>query len=188
MTTTPKARFMNPQLVTFEGAIHGWLMRNSISVLRIAMGLVFLGFGILKFFPGVSPAGNLVEATIAKMTDGLMPAELGLVLTAVLECAIGISLISRRYLRLTIYLLVLELVGILSPLVLLPGRMFSGPAHMPSLEGQYVLKDFILVAAAMVVATQFRGAEITAPDGWSLGEGIPAESGEPAPVVLKPDA
>ena len=167
-TATVNTRFTHPRIVGAEGAIHGWLMRHSITVLRIAMGLIFLGFGVLKFVPGLSPAGDLVEATISKMTFGIVPPELGLVITALLECAIGVSLITRRWLRLTVYLLVLELAGILSPLVLLPGRMFSGPHHAPSLEGQYVLKDIVLVAAAMVIATQFRGARIMADEGWTL--------------------
>jgi uncharacterized membrane protein YkgB len=177
MTAPASTRFTHPRVVQAEGFVHGWLMLHSITVLRIAMGLVFLGFGVLKFVPGLSPAGGLVEATITRMTFGIVPPEVGLVTTALLECAIGISLITRRWLRLTVYLLVLELAGILSPLVLLPGRMFSGPHHAPSLEGQYVLKDIVLVAAAMVIATQFRGARMTADEGW-----VPAVP-EPAPAA-----
>lgn len=63
--------------------------------------------------------------------------------------------------RLAIWLLALEFVGILSPLVLLPGRLFARPHGAPTLEGQYVLKDIILVAAGMVVAAgTFRGGRL----------------------------
>ena len=148
--------------------VHGWLMRFSITALRVTMGVVFLGFGALKLVPGLSPAEDLVESTLAVISFGLVPDGVGLVLTALLECAIGISLIAGRGLRLTVYLLAVELLGILSPLVLLPGRLFNGPGNAPSLEGQYVLKDIVLVAAAMVIATQFRGASITAPEDWDL--------------------
>lgn len=158
----------NSVLMHIEGRIHCWLMRFSIVALRVSMGAVFLGFGILKFFPGISPAEDLVEATISMMTFGLVPDQVGVVVTAVIECVIGISLIVGRGLRLTVYLLAAELVGILSPLVLLPDRLFAGPYHAPTLEGQYVLKDIVLVAAAMVIATQFRGAAISAPDDWDL--------------------
>jgi uncharacterized membrane protein YkgB len=81
---------------------------------------------------------------------------------AALECTIGLCLISGRAIRPAIYLLAIELVGILSPLVLLPARMFSGPHHAPTLEGQYVLKDIIVVAATLVLATTLRGAKLTA--------------------------
>ena len=48
-------RDWNGLLVSVEGVVHGWLVRHSIDVLRVAMGLVFLGFGVLKFFPGSAP-------------------------------------------------------------------------------------------------------------------------------------
>lgn len=166
-------------LIGFEGAVHGWLVRHSIDLLRLSLGVVFLGFGVLKLFPGVSPAEGLVEATIEVLTGGLVPARVGLVVTALLECAIGVSLIAHRWVRLTVYLLAFELLGILSPLVLLPGRMFGGPFHAPTLEGQYVLKDLILVAAAMVIATAFRGARIVSPHDWTPG----SATAEPSPAA-----
>jgi uncharacterized membrane protein YkgB len=64
------------------------------------------------------------------------------------------ELISFRLL--TGYLVAFWVLGILSPIVLLPGRIFAGPHHMPTLEGQYVLKDVILLTAAIVIATTVR--------------------------------
>lgn len=147
-------------LVAAEGAVHSWLVRHSIPALRISLGLVFLGFGILKYIPGVSPAQDLAVTTTAMLTFGLIPDGVALVLIATMECSIGLLLITRKALRSALYLLVVQLLGILSPLVLLPERLFSGPFHAPTLEGQYVLKDIVLVAAAMVIATSFRGARI----------------------------
>ena len=148
-----------------ETAVHRWLMRYSILALRISMGAVYLGFGILKYFPGVSPAESLVLAVTHVLSFGLVPAVIPngvvMVLLATLECAIGLLLITGRWLRVAIYLLGAQLVGILSPAVLLSGREFAGPHHMPTLEGQYVLKDVILVAVAMVIATTIRGGALT---------------------------
>ena len=92
-----------PRFQRFEA----WLTRYSISLLRISLGLIILGFGVLKHFPGVSPAESLVKATVHLMTFGLVPAmgRIAMVGTATLECFIGISLILRRGLRATIYLL-----------------------------------------------------------------------------------
>jgi len=56
-------RAIRQRFVTLEGVIHGVLVRYSTSLLRVAVGAVFLGFGLLKFFPGVSPAESLVTAT-----------------------------------------------------------------------------------------------------------------------------
>lgn len=148
-----------------EAAVHRWLMRYSIITLRISMGAVYLAFGILKYFPGVSPAESLALATSHLLSFGLVPAVIPngvmMLVIATLECVIGLVLITGRWLRVAIYLLGGHLVGILSPAVLLAGREFAGPHHMPTLEGQYVLKDVILVAAAMVIATTVRGNVLT---------------------------
>lgn len=158
-------RTLNKILTRFEEVTHEWLVRHSVTALRISLGAVFLGFGALKLVPGVSPAENLVATTTRILTFGWLPADVTIVLTATLECVIGLSLLLSRWLRVTMYLLAIELLGILSPLVLLPERLFSGPYHAPTLEGQYVLKDVILVAAGMVIATtSFRGAKIAYTD------------------------
>jgi len=68
------------------------------------------------------------------------------------ECLIGLSLITNIGLRIAIYPMALWAIGILLPLALMPAELFSGPDHMPSLEGQYVLKDLILLSATMVIA------------------------------------
>lgn len=147
-------------------AVRGWLTQHSITLLQISMGVIIFGYGILKYFPGVSPAENLVGTTMHLLTFGLIPHRLALVLVATLECAIGLSLILGRVrtgpvsprirLRVTIGLLVLWLMGVLSPIVLLPTRLFSGPDHAPTLEGQYVLKDIVFLAATIVLATTLR--------------------------------
>ncbi len=148
-----------------ENLIHHWLVTHSVAVLRVAVGAVFLGFGVLKYFPGVSPAENLTEATTHLLTFGLVPDGVSLVAIATLECFIGACLISGRFMRVAIWLLAIEFVGILSPLVLLPGRLFAGPHHAPTLEGQYVLKDVILVGAGMVIAAAtFRGGRLVRAD------------------------
>jgi uncharacterized membrane protein YkgB len=148
-----------------EAAIHRWLMRYSIIALRISMGAVYFVFGVLKYFPGVSPAQDLALATTHLLSFGLVPAVIpsgvAMALIATLECAIGLLLLAGRWLRPAICLLGAQLTGILSPAVLLAGRLFAGPHHMPTLEGQYVLKDVILVAAAMVIATTVRGGALT---------------------------
>ena len=120
-------------------------MRNSITALRISLGAVFLGFGVLKYFPGVSPAGSVTVSTISILTFGLVPDTVALVGTATLECLIGLSLLAGRGLRVTVYLLAVELLGILSPLVLLTGRLFSGPHQ----RGQCSLPDLPYDDAAL---------------------------------------
>ena len=153
------------QLITrrreFEIACHHWLLAHSIAILRVSLGAVFLGFGLLKFFPGVSAAQSLVVSTTDILMLGLVPEGVALVLVAALECTIGLCLVSGRALRGAVYLLLIQLVGILSPLLLLPARLFGGPHGAPTLEGQYVLKDVVLVGAALVIAATLHGGRLT---------------------------
>lgn len=148
-----------------ENVLHHQFIAHSVAVLRVAVGLVFLGFGVLKYFPGVSPAQNITEATTHILFFGLIPGRVCMIFVATLESFIGASLIAGRPMRIAMWLLATEFVGILSPLVLLPARLFSGPDGAPTLEGQYVLKDIILVGAAMVIAAAtFRGGRLVRSD------------------------
>ncbi len=142
--------------------LHRWLVRHSVALLRIALGGIFLGFGVLKFFPGLSPAAALAEQTFGILTFGLVPPAVARVLTAILECAIGLCFITGKGLRVGVWLLGVQMLGALSPLLLLAGEMFSGPHRAPSLEGQYVIKDVVLVAAGMVIAATVRGGRLVA--------------------------
>jgi putative oxidoreductase len=142
----------NAHLDRWRPVIAGWLARSSIDVLRVSLGLVFFAFGALKFVPGLSPVEDLVTDTMGALTLGLISGRVGLLLVATLETVVGLLLLTGRYLRLGLVLLSLAMVGILSPLVLFPDRLFAGPGNAPSLEGQYVLKDLVLLAAVLVVA------------------------------------
>jgi len=156
---------MHERLLHIEDLTHHWFVVHGIAVLRISVGVVYLGFGVLKYFPGVSPAEDLVRATTEVLTLGLIPGGVSIVAVATLECFIGACLISGRLMRLAIWLLAVQFVGILSPLALSPGRLFAGPYGAPTLEGQYVLKDVILVAAGVVIAAgTFRGGRLVRGD------------------------
>jgi len=165
-------------LMQIENRLHAVLVHHSIALLRVAVGAVFLGFGVLKFFPGVSPAEDLVMWTTDILTFGLVPGGVAIVAVATLECFIGVCLLAKRWMRLAVWLLAIQLIGILAPLVLLTGRLFSGPGDAPTLAGQYVLKDIVLVAAGMVIAAgAFRGGRLVRDEPRLQDE---SPSGEPA--------
>jgi uncharacterized membrane protein YkgB len=128
-----------------------WLGRRSVDILRISLGLIFLGFGVLKFFPGASPAEALVMRTLETMTLGVVEGRNAVLLTALMECFIGLTLVTGRFLRTGLLVLGMALVGIMSPLVLFFGDLFPGA---PTLEAQYVLKDVVLAAAGLVIAAK----------------------------------
>jgi len=134
-----------------EAALKVLLQRWSIPLLRIALGAVFAVFGILKAFPGVSPIEPLVVATWEKLSFGLVGGQTAMMLTAAMEVLAGLLIIvGAGFARVGLIVLAVTFVGILSPIVLLPQEVFA--ATGPTLTGQYIFKDAVLIAAALVVA------------------------------------
>ena len=133
-----------------------WLADHGLTLLRISIGLIFVWFGVLKFWPGLSPADQLATETIDRLSFGLMPDDLARILLAILETAIGIGLITGKYIRLTLLLLVGQMLGAVTPLFLFPEVTWSQP-FVPTLEGQYILKNIVVVSAALTIGATVRG-------------------------------
>ncbi|WP_435737323.1 DoxX family protein [Cellulosimicrobium sp. PMB13] len=142
---------------TAVGATARFLTRWSVPALRVAIGLIFLGFGVLKFVPGGSPAETIAARTVETLTFGVVGGTTAVLFTAVLETFIGLCLITGRFLKIGLLALAVALAGILSPLVLFFGELFGDGM---TLMGQYVLKDAVLVAGASVVAAVALGARL----------------------------
>lgn len=134
------------------------LNRYSIDVLRISLGLVFLAFGVQKFFPGISPAEDLAVATIEKLTFGVISGGGALLMTAIMECIIGVTMVTGQLVRVGLVMLAVAVIGIMSPLVIFFPAMF--PAGGPTLEAQYVFKDIVLATAGLVVAAKSLGGRL----------------------------
>jgi uncharacterized membrane protein YphA (DoxX/SURF4 family) len=139
-----------------------WLARHSLTFLRLGMGVVFLWFGALKFFPSLSPAEDLAVRTINVLTFGLIPASVSLPLLASLECLIGLGFLTGVSMRVTLALLAFQMAGALSPLVLFAGEVFHHFPLAPTLEGQYILKNLVLIGAGLVIGATVRGGRLVA--------------------------
>ena len=133
------------------------LARFAVPVLRIALGIVFLWFGVLKFFPNLSPAELLAARTIENLTFGAVKPDVALPLLATWESLIGLGLIVGRWLRAVLFLLAVQMLGTFTPLVLFPSETFTIFPIAPTLEGQYIIKNIVLIGAAMVVGATVRG-------------------------------
>jgi uncharacterized membrane protein YkgB len=142
--------------------ITGWMAEHGMLLLRIALGIVFFWFGALKLVPGASPAEALAGETIERLTGGLVPAATALPILALWEVAIGIGLFLGRAMRVTLLLLFVQMLGTITPLFLFPTETFSQFPWAPTLEGQYIIKNVVIVAAAIVLGATVRGGELTA--------------------------
>lgn len=123
-----------------------------IPLLRIGLGVVYLWFGVLKLFPGGSPAQDLVERTVSALTFGIITGDLARLSAAITEIGIALVLLSFRAPRWCAVLLIGHVVLVSTPLVLFPAEMWSGPLQA-SFEAQYILKNLVTVAAAVVIAS-----------------------------------
>ena len=145
-----------------DASLTGWMARNGILLLRLSLGIVFFWFGFLKFFPGLSPAQTLAADTIAQLSFGLLSAKAAVLLLAVWECLIGAGLLFGVFLRATLFLLWLQMLGTITPLFLFPEVCFASVPFVPTLEGQYIIKNLVLISAGLVIGATVRGGRLTA--------------------------
>lgn len=145
-----------------DAALTTWMARNGIRLLRLSLGVVFLWFGVLKFFPGLSPAQTLAGSTISILSFGLLTPEAAVLILAVWECLIGVGLIAGYFLRATLFLLWLQMLGTITPLFLFPELCFTVVPIAPTLEGQYIIKNLVLVTAGLVIGATVDGGRLVA--------------------------
>lgn len=142
--------------------VTNWMARYGILIMRLGLGLVFLWFGVLKFFPGLSPAEDLATRTISTLTFGLVGPSLSLPVLAAWETAIGVGLLTGKFMRVTLLLLFLQMIGTAMPLVLFPSEVFAQFPISPTLEGQYIIKNVVLIGAGLVLGATVRGGAVVA--------------------------
>lgn len=139
-----------------------WMAKNGIKLLRWSIALIFIWFGGLKFFPGASPAEQLAGSSIEILTFGIVSASIGLPVLAAWEVIIGIGMLLPKYMRFTILLLYVQMLGTFSPIVIMPDVVFSTFPVVLTIEGQYILKNLIVISAALVIGATVRGGNLRA--------------------------
>ena len=149
-TLLEEARTVRTRLETVDDTITAEMDRWGVPVLRVAIAVVFVWFGALKVF-GISPAGELVAATVYVVDPALFVPVLG-----VWEIIIGLCLLYRPLIRLGIVLLFIQLPGTFLPIVLLPEVVFTSFPYGLTVEGQYIIKNLVIIAAALVIGSTVR--------------------------------
>lgn len=128
----------------------------SIPAIRLSFGVIFIWFGLLKPL-GLSAAEGLLKATVVWLPFGTP--DNWLIAIGFWEVAIGIFFFFQKTTRIAIILLLLQMVGTFMPLIVLSEVTFqSNNILLPSLEGQYIIKNLMIISAALVL-----GGEINRP-------------------------
>jgi uncharacterized membrane protein YphA (DoxX/SURF4 family) len=152
-----------------------WMARHGVRVLRISLGVVFFWFGVLKFFPDLSPAQELAEKTFQILTFGMFSPDVGLWILATWECVIGLGLILGYCMRAILLLLLVQMFGTMTPAFLFPDEVFTRFPYAPTMEGQYIIKNFVIVSAALVIGATVRGGAVVADPRIAHAEEKPSD-------------
>ena len=150
------------KLTRFDRKATRWMADKGILFLRLSVGIVFLWFGVLKFFPGISPADDLASRTILTLSFGLIGPEISMPGLALWETLIGLGLITGLFLRETLLLLFVQMLGTIMPLFIFPFETFARYPYVPTLEGQYIIKNLVIISAGIVIGATVRGGRLIA--------------------------
>lgn len=135
-------------LKKFDLNLIKFLNNVSMPALQISLGIIFIWFGALKIF-GDSPANDLITKTVYWFNPDIFIPILG-----VWEIAIGLCLLVPSFIRVGLFLLALQMPGTFLPLILLPEVCFQSFPFNLTLEGQYIVKNLVLIGAAMAVGAR----------------------------------
>lgn len=122
------------------------LRRFSIPALRVALAAIFIWFGALKI-AGATPVADLVTAVVP-----FLPADLVVTGLGVFEVAIGLALLIGYRLSVVVAVMVGHLTGTFLIFLVRPDLTYDGNPLLLTMEGEFVAKNLVLIAAALVVA------------------------------------
>lgn len=125
-------------------------------VARFGLFVVFFWFGALKVV-GLSPASGVV-ARLFEQTIPFMSFDFFLVLFGLFECLIGVLFVIKGAERIVIPLLFIHMITTFGPLVFLPSETWTS-FMVPTLEGQYIIKNLVIIASAIGVAAKVKPLE-----------------------------
>ena len=129
--------------------IINFFKKYSFPLARVAIFIVFFWFGALKVI-GASPASPLVAGLLGR-TLPFMTFPTFITLFGVFEMMIGLLFLIPHAERVAIIFLFIHMITTLVPLALLPSVTWSGP-FIPTLEGQYIIKNLVIIALAFGIA------------------------------------
>lgn len=124
---------------------------TSLSMLRISVGIVYIWFGALKYFQGISPAEQLAMQTIHRLTFGLIDDHANILMLATWECLIGMLFIAGKFIKPALVLMLLHMVLTFTPFVFFPAETFRYMPYGLTLTGQYIVKNIVFIAVGIVL-------------------------------------
>lgn len=123
-----------------------WMNCHGIRSLRYSLATIMVWFGLLKPL-STSPAEPIVAASIF-----FLPHEIFFPFLGWWEAAIGLGLLFDRTVRISVFMLVFQMLGTMAPLIITPELAFTAAPHAPSAIGVFIIKNWVLLSGGLVVA------------------------------------
>ena len=123
--------------------------KHSINLMRVALAVVYIWFGSLKII-GISPAEDLVEKTVYWFKPEIFVPVLGFC-----EVIIGLGLLIKRLVPVTLFLLLSHMAVTFVPIFIVKNTCFTVFSYEPSLVGQYIIKNIVLITGALVIVGKY---------------------------------
>lgn len=153
---------MYATLERIDNRVTGVLRKWSEPALRISVALVFIWFGALKIFD-VTPVTELVANTVYWFDPDWVVPTLGVV-----EAAVGLGLLFKVALRSVLALFFLQMLGTFLVFIVQPDVAFvDGNPLLLTTEGEFVVKNLVLLSAGLVIGTTVSPARTEAADKQS---------------------
>ncbi len=146
----------NKTIDRIDRKVTRWMAAHGIKLLRISVGIVFFWFGILKFFEGASPAADFAVRTINVLTFNSLSEKFILYGLSTWEVLIGLGLLFNIFIRETLLLLFLQMLGTFTPLFLFTSELFRVFPVSLTIEGQYIVKNIVIISAGIVIGSTVR--------------------------------
>lgn len=141
------------KISTFISMQNSRIANFSLNFSRAALAIAYIWFGVLKFF-GDSSANELIRALLG-MTMPAIPFGIFIIFLGAAEVLIGILFIIPKMEKVAVSILVLHMLTTFAPLILLPAITWQG-VLTPTLEGQYIIKNIVIIALAISILAQIQ--------------------------------
>jgi uncharacterized membrane protein YkgB len=146
-------RAIRSRLEPIDSAVTGFMERYGVTLLRVSLAVVFIWFGMLKVV-GRSPVAELVASTVY-----FLPGRIFVPILGVWETVIGVGLLLRVAVRFTLFLFFAQMAGTFLVLIVHPERAFAGNLLLLTTDGEFVIKNLVLISAGLVIGGTVRSRQ-----------------------------
>jgi len=126
-------------------------MTKILKIARMVLGIIFIWYGALKFFPSMSPAEVLATKTINILFFSLIPPFISIKLLAIWEVGVGLCFLTNRFLKLGMIFFFVHMTLTFTPFLILPHLCFTKIPYAFTIVGQYILKNTIFILMGILI-------------------------------------